>query len=73
MFRRTKSQDGLNLYWGDLHAHCGISYGKGSLSNAFANAKEHLDFCSVVGHATWHDIDLVDKSQFQHIVDIHQM
>lgn len=44
-----------NLYWGDLHVHCGISYGTGSLENACLNAREHLDFVSVVGHALWHD------------------
>jgi hypothetical protein len=44
------------LYWGDLHAHCGISYGTGSLENACLNAREHLDFVSIVGHALWPDI-----------------
>lgn len=45
-----------NLYWGDLHCHCDISYGRGSLKNAFAIAQANrLDFCSIVGHASWHD------------------
>ncbi len=45
-----------HLYWGDLHCHCGISYGRGTLENAFEAAKENrLDFCSVVGHSSWHD------------------
>ena len=45
-----------NLYWGDLHCHSGISYGRGSLKNAFIAAQENrLDFCSVVGHSSWHD------------------
>ena len=45
-----------NLYWGDMHCHCGISYGFGSLEDAFKAAVENrLDFCSVVGHSSWHD------------------
>lgn len=24
----------MNIYWGDLHNHCGITYGFGSLENA---------------------------------------
>ena len=34
-----------NLYWGDLHNHCAVSYGSGTATRALANAKEHLDFC----------------------------
>ena len=44
------------LYWGDLHCHSGISYGRGTLENAFEAARQNrLDFCSVVGHSSWHD------------------
>lgn len=46
-----------NLYWGDLHCHCGISYGYGSLERALRLAREHLDFCSVTGHAFWPDME----------------
>ena len=42
--------------WGDLHAHCAVSYGFGTLERALANAEEHLDFCSVTGHAFWPDM-----------------
>ena len=52
--KQRKTQ--YNLYWGDMHCHCGISYGIGSLENAFRAAQEQrLDFCSVVGHSSWHD------------------
>ena len=39
------------LYWGDTHNHCGISYGYGSLENALAAARKHLDFCSMLRYA----------------------
>ena len=38
------------IFWGDIHNHCRISYGTGSLENALERAKQQLDFCSVVGH-----------------------
>jgi hypothetical protein len=41
---------------GDLHNHCGISYGHGSLGDALRNAAERLDFVSVTGHASWPDM-----------------
>lgn len=42
--------------WGDLHAHCAVSYGFGTARRALANAAAHLDFCSVTGHAFWPDM-----------------
>ena len=45
-----------NLYWGDIHNHCGISYAFGSLEDAFDRARDQLDFCSVTPHAFWHDM-----------------
>ena len=42
--------------YGDLHNHCGISYGHGTLEDALRNAREQLDFCSVTGHALWPDM-----------------
>lgn len=59
-----------NLYWGDLHCHCGISYGYGSLERAFRLAREHLDFCSVTGHAFWPDIP-TDRRRYARIIDMH--
>ena len=44
------------LLWGDLHNHCGITYGFGSLQNALKIARSHLDFCCITGHAMWPDI-----------------
>lgn len=46
----------LQAYHGDIHNHCGISYGHGSIEEAFANARLQLDFVSVTGHAYWPDM-----------------
>jgi len=58
------------LFWGDLHCHCGISYGYGSLDRALRLAREHLDFCSVTGHAFWPDIP-TDRDRYGYIIDFH--
>ena len=60
----------MNLYWGDMHNHCGISYGMGSLRNALCVARTHLDFCCVTGHAMWPDIcPRCEETAF--VVDYH--
>ncbi|MCU0521591.1 MAG: DUF3604 domain-containing protein [Anaerolineae bacterium] len=63
--------DGLTAYYGDLHNHCGISYGHGSLEDAFLNAREQLDFCSVTGHALWPDMPAPDDN-IRYIIDFHR-
>lgn len=60
-----------NLYIGDLHNHCNISYGKGDLSRAYANARQQLDFCSVTGHALWPDMPQPD-GQIDYLIDFHK-
>lgn len=61
----------MKLYWGDIHAHCGISYGEGTLESALAAAAGHLDFCSVTGHARWPDMP-TDRSQYGAVIDYHR-
>ena len=63
--------DDLDVYFGDLHNHCDISYGHGSLDAAFRNAREQLDFCSVTGHALWPDMPEADPT-IRYIVDFHE-
>lgn len=59
------------LLWGDLHNHCGISYGFGSLDNALENARTHLDFCGITGHAMWPDMmERTPETAF--VVDFHK-
>ncbi len=56
--------------YGDLHNHCGISYGHGELGDAMKNAALRLDFVSITGHADWPDMDENDP-RIAHIVDFH--
>ena len=60
----------LRVFYGDLHNHCDISYGHGSLEDALRNAKEQLDFCSVTGHALWPDMPPASPD-VQYIIDFH--
>lgn len=59
------------LLFGDLHNHCGISYGHGSLEDALRNARERLDFVSVTGHAHWPDMPARD-GEIDYIIDFHE-
>lgn len=61
---------GLTPWYGDLHNHCDISYGHGSLPQALTRAKRQLDFVSVTGHSYWPDMP-VDDASVAHIVDFH--
>ena len=60
----------MSLYFGDIHNHCGISYGHGSLEDAYKNARLQLDFASVTGHSSWPDIPEGD-TRLQSVVDYH--
>lgn len=60
----------MNVYWGDIHNHCAVSYGRGTTRRALANAREQLDFCSITGHAFWPDLpmDIVGQDE---IIGMH--
>lgn len=60
--------DGMAAYAGDLHNHCGISYGHGSIEDAYRNAQLQLDFATVTGHANWHDM----PEEPAHVADYHR-
>ena len=47
---------GVQAYYGDLHAHCEVGYGQGTVEDAYANARRQLDFASVTAHWQWPDI-----------------
>lgn len=61
----------MKLLWGDLHNHCGITYGYGSLKNAVKAAKLQLDFCAFTGHAMWPD--MYEKNEdTEFVVNFHE-
>lgn len=60
--------EGLTAFAGDLHNHCGISYGHGTIEDAFQNARLQLDFASVTGHASWHDM----PADPRHVAEYHR-
>ena len=64
------ASESMNLYWGDLHAHCNITYGHGSMKDALEAAVQQLDFCSIVAHALWPDIPREDP-RIQEVIDYH--
>ena len=61
----------LRPLYGDMHNHCGISYGHGSLEDALSNAEEQLDFVSITGHAHWPDMPEPEE-RIQYIIDFHE-
>jgi hypothetical protein len=67
----TGKSGALIPLFGDIHNHCGISYGHGTLDNALENAALRLDFASITGHAGWPDMDSED-SRISHIVAFHR-
>lgn len=62
---------GKEFLLGDLHNHCGISYGHGTIEQAVDFACQQLDFFSVTGHYAWPDIaegkDIPDD-----VIDYHR-
>lgn len=61
----------MNVYWGDIHNHCGITYGFGSLENAIKRAKSQLDFAAFTGHAMWPDMyEKAPETEF--VVNFHE-
>jgi hypothetical protein len=60
----------FHLYWGDLHSHCSISYGHGTVEQALDRARGQLDFCSITGHAFWPDMP-TDRARYGEIIDYH--
>ena len=62
----------MNIYWGDLHNHCGITYGFGSLEHAIERAKSQLDYCAFTGHAMWPDM-YEKRPETEFVVNFHEV
>jgi len=43
-------------YFGDIHNHCAVGYGHGTIEESFQNARLQLDFAAVTCHAWWPDL-----------------
>jgi hypothetical protein len=56
--------DGFNVYYGDLHNHCNVSDGQGTIDNAYSYAKNvsQLDFFGLSDHA-----NLISASEWTQI------
>lgn len=63
--------EGFQTYYGDLHSHCDIGYGHGTIEDAYRNARLQLDFASVTAHAYWPDLP-DDDPRLQSVVDYHR-
>ncbi|MEO1102475.1 MAG: hypothetical protein AAFW98_01875 [Pseudomonadota bacterium] len=61
----------VRAYYGDIHNHCALSYGHGTLDSALKRARLQLDFVSITGHAHWPDMP-VNEPSVAHIVDFHE-
>lgn len=71
MSTQLTAYQALGVYYGDLHNHCDLSYGHGSLDAALTNARLQLDFASVTVHAVWPDLP-VDDPALEYLVEYHR-
>ena len=67
----TRSYKDYKVFYGDMHNHCGLSYGHGTFEEAIQNAQLQLDFVSVTLHAVWPDMPIQDEN-LNYLVDYHQ-
>ena len=63
--------EGLRVFYGDLHGHCNVGYGYGSVEEAYQNARLQLDFASVTAHSQWPDMPEGD-GRLADVVAFHQ-
>ena len=63
--------ENLSVYYGDIHNHCAIGYGHGTIEDAFRNARTQLDFACVTVHAHWGDLPS-GEGYLEPIVTYHQ-
>jgi len=67
----TSANDSLNIYFGDIHNHCNLTYGHGEMRDAFEAARQQLDFVSVTPHAAWPDIPGKNDPRLSWVIDYH--
>ncbi|MFO7726252.1 MAG: hypothetical protein R6V45_11955 [Oceanipulchritudo sp.] len=66
MQEERRRSGGYGHYYGDIHNHNGLGYGKGSLERSLDIAREHLDFFAFTGHASWHDMAPMEGGREAH-------
>jgi len=54
------------LYFGDIHNHNAMGYGKGTLERSIEIARSHLDFFAFTGHSSWHDCEPMEGGRESH-------
>jgi hypothetical protein len=57
------------IYFGDIHNHNSLGYGKGTLERSIEIARGHLDFFAFTGHSSWHDMPKMEGGREQHWID----
>lgn len=67
----SRPYEDLQIFYGDIHNHCGLSYGHGSFEEAIHNARLQLDFVSVTLHAGWPDMPVQDEN-LDYLVNYHK-
>lgn len=55
-----------NIYWGDIHNHNEIGYGKGKMTRSFDLAENTLDFYAFTPHGWWPDLPDDDEPVKKH-------
>lgn len=61
--------DSYQILFGDIHNHNALGYGVGSLERSIDVAHGHLDFFAFTGHASWHDMDVMEGGREKHWTD----
>lgn len=54
------------IFWGDIHNHNEIGYGKGSMERSFDIAENSMDFYAFTPHTWWPDLPENDEAVKQH-------
>ncbi len=63
----------LSALFGDIHNHCSMGYGHGTLEEAYQNASLQLDFVCVTPHSAWPDMPSVDDhAELERVIQYSQ-
>ena len=65
-YEEGKGELRMRIFWGDIHNHNEIGYGKGSLERSFDIAGNLLDFYAFTPHTWWPDLPDNDDAVKRH-------